>query len=158
MIHIQEPKSPWEVFHMNLVTALPPSSYRSYNACLVIAYRYKKAPIFLPCHKCETTMDTDRRLCDRVISHTGLFKNVISERDPKLPSALWTNLQRLFGSKLSISTAYHSQIDGLEGRMIQDLEETIWIFCAYGLEFQGSYGFTHDWCALIPELDLEYET
>ncbi|MBW0472347.1 hypothetical protein O181_012062 [Austropuccinia psidii MF-1] len=31
MIHIQEPKSPWEVVHMDWVTALPPSGDRSYN-------------------------------------------------------------------------------------------------------------------------------
>ncbi|MBW0533502.1 hypothetical protein O181_073217 [Austropuccinia psidii MF-1] len=31
-------------------------------------------------------------------------------------------------------------------------------FCAYGLEFKYSDGFTHDWCTLIPELELEYKT
>ncbi|MBW0588977.1 hypothetical protein O181_128692 [Austropuccinia psidii MF-1] len=36
MIHIKEQKSPWEVVHMDWVTALPPSGDRSYNACLVI--------------------------------------------------------------------------------------------------------------------------
>ncbi|MBW0538183.1 hypothetical protein O181_077898 [Austropuccinia psidii MF-1] len=33
MIHIQEPKSPWEAAHMDWVTALPPSVEKSYNAC-----------------------------------------------------------------------------------------------------------------------------
>ncbi|MBW0508759.1 hypothetical protein O181_048474 [Austropuccinia psidii MF-1] len=31
-------------------------------------------------------------------------------------------------------------------------------FCAYGLEFKDSDGFTHDWCTLIPELELAYKT
>ncbi|MBW0532379.1 hypothetical protein O181_072094 [Austropuccinia psidii MF-1] len=31
-------------------------------------------------------------------------------------------------------------------------------FCAYGLEAEDSDGFTHDWCTLIPELELEYKT
>ncbi|MBW0571065.1 hypothetical protein O181_110780 [Austropuccinia psidii MF-1] len=31
-------------------------------------------------------------------------------------------------------------------------------FCAYGLEFEDSDGFTHDWCTLIPALELEYKT
>ncbi|MBW0578731.1 hypothetical protein O181_118446, partial [Austropuccinia psidii MF-1] len=34
MIQIQEPKSPWEIVHMDWVTALPPGGDRSYNACL----------------------------------------------------------------------------------------------------------------------------
>ncbi|MBW0575846.1 hypothetical protein O181_115561 [Austropuccinia psidii MF-1] len=31
-------------------------------------------------------------------------------------------------------------------------------FCAYGLQFKDSDGFTHDWCTLIPALELEYKT
>ncbi|MBW0477954.1 hypothetical protein O181_017669, partial [Austropuccinia psidii MF-1] len=58
MIHIQEPKSPWEVVHMDWVTALPPSGDISYNSCLVIVDRYSETPIFLPCHKDDTAMDT----------------------------------------------------------------------------------------------------
>ncbi|MBW0540160.1 hypothetical protein O181_079875 [Austropuccinia psidii MF-1] len=30
-------------------------------------------------------------------------------------------------------------------------------FCAYGLEFKDSDVFTHDWCTLIPALELEYK-
>ncbi|MBW0593495.1 hypothetical protein O181_133210 [Austropuccinia psidii MF-1] len=48
MIKIQEPRKPWEIFHMDWVTGLPPGGYRSYNACLVIADRFSKIPIFLP--------------------------------------------------------------------------------------------------------------
>ncbi|MBW0511771.1 hypothetical protein O181_051486 [Austropuccinia psidii MF-1] len=124
MIHIQEPKSPWEVVHMDWVTALCPSGDKSYNACLVIVDRYSKTLIFLPCHKDDTAMDT--------------------------ALLLW--------SRLSFSTAYHPQTDGLAERMIPDSKEMIRRFCAYGLEFKGSDGFTHDWCTLIPELELLYKT
>ncbi|MBW0559898.1 hypothetical protein O181_099613 [Austropuccinia psidii MF-1] len=120
MIHIQEPKSLWDVVHMDWVTALPPSGDKSYNACLVI--------------------------------------NIISERDPKFTSELWTNLHRLFGAKLSFSTEYHPHTDGLAERIIQALEDIIRIFCANGLEFKDSDGFTHDWCTLTPALELEYKT
>ncbi|MBW0558732.1 hypothetical protein O181_098447 [Austropuccinia psidii MF-1] len=42
--------------------------------------------------------------------------------------------------------------------MIQNLEDMIRRFCAYGLEFKDSDGFTHDWCTLIPALELAYKT
>ncbi|MBW0559907.1 hypothetical protein O181_099622 [Austropuccinia psidii MF-1] len=42
--------------------------------------------------------------------------------------------------------------------MIQTLEDMIREFCAYGLEFKDSDGFTHDWCTLIPALELAYKT
>ncbi|MBW0533308.1 hypothetical protein O181_073023 [Austropuccinia psidii MF-1] len=123
MIHIQEPKSPWEVVHMDWVIELPPSGDKRYNACLVIVDRYSKTPIFLPCHKDDTAMDTAFLLRSRGISHTELFKNIIRDRDPKLKSALWTNLHKLFGTKLSFYTAHHPQKDGLAERMIQTLED-----------------------------------
>ncbi|MBW0517360.1 hypothetical protein O181_057075 [Austropuccinia psidii MF-1] len=41
--------------------------------------------------------------------------------------------------------------------MIQNLEDMIRRFCAYGLEFKNSYGFTHDLCTLILALELAYK-
>ncbi|MBW0469304.1 hypothetical protein O181_009019 [Austropuccinia psidii MF-1] len=95
---------------------------------------------------------------NRDIYHTGLFKNIISDRDPKFTSALGTNLHKHLGTKLSFSTAYHPETDELPERMIQNLEEMIRRFRAYGLELKYSDGFTHDFCTLIPEVELEYKT
>ncbi|MBW0564136.1 hypothetical protein O181_103851 [Austropuccinia psidii MF-1] len=97
MIHIQEPSTPWEVVHMDWVTALPSGGDKGYNACLFIVHRYRKTPIFLLCHKDDKATDTALLIWNRLISHTGLFKNIISVRDPKFTSALWTNLHRFLG-------------------------------------------------------------
>ncbi|MBW0474987.1 hypothetical protein O181_014702 [Austropuccinia psidii MF-1] len=151
MIHIQEPSTPCKVVHIYWVTALQPFGEKGYNECLVIVDMYSKTPRFLSCHKDYTTMDTSLLIWNRVISCTGLFKNIISDRDPKFTSSLWTNLHNLFGTKLSFSTAYHPHTGGLAERMIQTLEDIIRIFCAYGLEFKDSFGFTHDCFTLIPD-------
>ncbi|MBW0527403.1 hypothetical protein O181_067118 [Austropuccinia psidii MF-1] len=158
MIQIQEPKSPWEIVHMDWVTALPPGGDTSYNQCLVLVDRYSKTPMFLPFHKDDTAMDTAIMRLNKAVSHTGVFQNITSDRDPKFTSALWTNLHNLFGTKLSFSTAYHPQTDCLAEIMIKTLEDMIRRFCAYGLELKDSDGFTHDWCTLIPALELEYKT
>ncbi|MBW0525573.1 hypothetical protein O181_065288 [Austropuccinia psidii MF-1] len=63
----------------------------------------------------------------------------------------------LFGTKLSFSTAYHPQSDGLAERMIQTLEDMVRKLCAYGLEFKDCDGFTHNWCTLLPALKLAYK-
>ncbi|MBW0523332.1 hypothetical protein O181_063047 [Austropuccinia psidii MF-1] len=42
--------------------------------------------------------------------------------------------------------------------MIQNREDMIRRFCAYDLELNDSDGFTHDWCTLIPALELVYNT
>ncbi|MBW0558646.1 hypothetical protein O181_098361 [Austropuccinia psidii MF-1] len=85
---------------MDWVTALPPGGDRSYNACLVLVDRYSKAQMFLPCPKDDTAMETAIIIWNKVISHPGLFQNIISDRDLKLTSALWTNLHNMFGTKL----------------------------------------------------------
>ncbi|MBW0521767.1 hypothetical protein O181_061482, partial [Austropuccinia psidii MF-1] len=143
---------------MYRLTSLPPGGDKSYNACLVIVDRFRKTLIFLPCHKNDTAMDTALLIWNRVISFTGLFRNIISYIDPKSTSVLWTNLHKRLGTKLSFSTAYHPQTDRLAERMIQTLEDMIRRFFAYGLEFKDSDGFAHDWCTLPPALELAYKT
>ncbi|MBW0549168.1 hypothetical protein O181_088883 [Austropuccinia psidii MF-1] len=80
MIKVQEPRRPWETFHMDWVTGLPPGGDRSHNACLMIVDRFSKTQIFLPCHKNDTAMDTALLIWIRVVSWTGIFTNIISDR------------------------------------------------------------------------------
>ncbi|MBW0519813.1 hypothetical protein O181_059528 [Austropuccinia psidii MF-1] len=114
--------------------------------------------MLIPCHKFDTAMETARMIWNRYIIHTELFERIISDRHPKFTSALWTNLHNVFVTELSFSTAYHPQTYPLAERMVQNLEEIIWRFCTYGLGLEDSDGFTHDWCTLIPALELEYRT
>ncbi|MBW0583401.1 hypothetical protein O181_123116 [Austropuccinia psidii MF-1] len=153
MIKIQEPSRPWEIVHMDWVTGLPPGGDRSYNAFLAIVDRFSKTAIFLPCQKDDTAMERALLIWNRVVSWTGIFTNIISDRDPKFTSSLWTNLYQLLGTKLSFSTAYHQQTDGLAERMIQTLEDMVRRICAYGLEIKDCDGFTVDL-----SLELAYKT
>ncbi|MBW0510056.1 hypothetical protein O181_049771 [Austropuccinia psidii MF-1] len=114
--------------------------------------------MFLPCHKDDEAIRTAIMIWNRVITHTGLFQNIISDRDPKFTSELWKNLYNLFETELSFSTPYHPQTDGSAERMIQNFEDMIGRFCAYDLEFKYSDGLTHDYFILIPALELEYKT
>ncbi|MBW0575398.1 hypothetical protein O181_115113 [Austropuccinia psidii MF-1] len=109
-------------------------------------------------HKDDIAMDTALLIWNRVVSWTGIFTKIISDREPKFPSELWTNLHQLFGTKLSFSTAYHPQTDGLAVRMIQTLEGMVRTFCEYGLEFKDCDVFTHDWFTLLSALELAYNT
>ncbi|MBW0573701.1 hypothetical protein O181_113416 [Austropuccinia psidii MF-1] len=118
MIKVQGPRRPWEIIHMDWVTGLPPGGYKCYNACLVIVHRFSKTPFF-SCHKDYTGMDTTLLIWNIVVSWTGIFTNIISYRNPKFTSALWTNLHQFFGKKLSFSQSYHPHTHGLAERMIQ---------------------------------------
>ncbi|MBW0460841.1 hypothetical protein O181_000556 [Austropuccinia psidii MF-1] len=152
MIQIQESSRPWEIVHMDWVTSLPPEGDRSYNSCLVIADRFSNTTIFLPCHKADTAMDTD------LLIWTGIFINIISDRDLKFTLALWTNLHQLFVTTLSFSTAYPPQTNGLAERIIQNLEHMVRRTCSYDLDLKDCDGFRNYWCTLLPALELAYKT
>ncbi|MBW0546333.1 hypothetical protein O181_086048 [Austropuccinia psidii MF-1] len=106
MIKIQEPRRHWEIVHMDLVTGLPSEGDRSSNP-----YVDDKA------------IETALLIWNTIVSWTGIFTNIISDRDPNFTSALWKTLHQLFGTKLSFSIAYHPNTDGLAERMIQSLED-----------------------------------
>ncbi|MBW0479825.1 hypothetical protein O181_019540 [Austropuccinia psidii MF-1] len=135
-----------------------PGGDRSFNAFLVLFDRYSKTPMLLPYYKNYTAMDTAIKIWNRFINHTGLFRNLISDRDPKFNSTLWTNIHKFFGTELSFSTAYYPQTNGLAAGIIQTLGDMIRRFCAYGLSFNDSDGFTHYWYTLIPSLEMAYKT
>ncbi|MBW0588737.1 hypothetical protein O181_128452 [Austropuccinia psidii MF-1] len=121
---------------MDWISGLPSGGDKSYNACLVIFYRFSKTPIFFPCHKDDIAMDTALLIWNRIVSWTGIFTNIMSDRDPKFTSALCKNLHKFFGTKLSFSTAYHPQADGLPEIMIQTLEDMVRRVFEYGPEFK----------------------
>ncbi|MBW0520326.1 hypothetical protein O181_060041 [Austropuccinia psidii MF-1] len=144
IIKIQEPSRPWEIVHMDWVTGLLPGGDTSYNSCQVISDRFSNTPIFFPCHKHNTDMETALLIWNRVVSCPGILTKIISDRDPKFTSALWKNLHQIFETKLSFSNAYHPQTDGLAERMIQNLEELVRRLCAYDLEFKDFDVFNQD--------------
>ncbi|MBW0520496.1 hypothetical protein O181_060211 [Austropuccinia psidii MF-1] len=143
---------------MDWVTGIPSGGDKSYNFSLVNVDRFSKTPIFFACHKDDTAMDTAILIWIRVVSWTGIFTKIISERYPTFISALWKNIHPLFRTKLSFSTPYHPQTDGIAERMIQNLEDMVRIFCAYGIELKHCDVLTHYWCTLLPALELKYKT
>ncbi|MBW0483916.1 hypothetical protein O181_023631 [Austropuccinia psidii MF-1] len=142
---------------MYWTTFLPPGGYGSYNSCLVIVYRFSKTAIFLPFHKDDAKMDTDLLIWNRVVSLTGIFTKIISGTDPKFTSALWKNLCQLFVTKLTFSTAYHPQTDGLAENMFQILEDMVRGNFSYGLVLKDLNGFPHYLCTLLSVLEIAYK-
>ncbi|MBW0467061.1 hypothetical protein O181_006776 [Austropuccinia psidii MF-1] len=103
-------------------------------------------------------MDTALLFWNNIISTCGVPKIIISDRDPKFTSRLWTNLYDMIGIKLVFSTAYHPQTDGLAERMIQTMKDILRRLCAYCMEHTHHEGYTHYWIALLPEVQMAYNT
>ncbi|MBW0480843.1 hypothetical protein O181_020558 [Austropuccinia psidii MF-1] len=143
---------------MDWVTGLLPGSKNDFNSFLVKVDRYRRSVRCLPCHKEDTEMDIALFFWNNIISTCGVPKIIISKRDPKLTPEFWSNLYDKLGKKLSFSTAYHPHTGGLAERMIQTMEDVFRTFCAYGMEYKGHEGYTHDCNTVLPEVQPAYNT
>nr|GFD43939.1 reverse transcriptase domain-containing protein [Tanacetum cinerariifolium] len=55
----------------------------------------------------------------------GIPVSIISDRDPRFASNFWMSLQNAFGTRLDMSTAYHTETNGQSERTIQTLEDML---------------------------------
>ena len=49
----------------------------------------------------------------------------VSDRDPRFTTHFWKSFQKAMGAQLTMSTAFHPQIDGQSERTIQVLEDML---------------------------------
>ena len=61
----------------------------------------------------------------KIVRLHGAPLNIVSDRDPKFTSRFWGALQRAFGTRFNLSTAYHPQTDGQSEHTIQTLEDML---------------------------------
>ncbi|MBW0543507.1 hypothetical protein O181_083222 [Austropuccinia psidii MF-1] len=90
---------------MNWVTGPVPGGKENFDSCLIIVDRFSKSMRCLPYHKEDTARDTALLFWNNIISTCGVPKIIISDRDPKFASELWTNLYDILGTKLAFFTA-----------------------------------------------------
>ncbi|MBW0463406.1 hypothetical protein O181_003121 [Austropuccinia psidii MF-1] len=127
---------------MDWVTGIVPGCKESFNAFLVIVDRYRKSVRCFPCHREDTGVDTGLLFCNNIIATCGVPKIIISDRDAKFTSEFWTKIYEMLGTKLSFSTAYHPQTDGLAERKIQTMEEIIRKFWKNAVEVRLTEEFS----------------
>ena len=73
--------------------------------------------------------------------------SIVSDRDPEFTTHFWKSFQRVIGTQLMMSTAFHPQINGQSERTIQVLEDML---RACVLDLKGS------WEELFPLVEFAY--
>ncbi|GKB42159.1 putative reverse transcriptase domain-containing protein [Tanacetum coccineum] len=106
------------------ITKLPNTS-SGYDTIWVIVDRLTKSTHFLPMKETDLMERLMRLYMKEVVSRHGVPVSIISYRDGRFTSQFWQSLQKALGTRLDMSTAYHSQTDGKSERTIQTLEDML---------------------------------
>ncbi|KAL0422585.1 UNVERIFIED_CONTAM: Transposon Tf2-11 polyprotein [Sesamum latifolium] len=80
-----------------------------------------------------------------IVKYWGLPRDIVSDRDSRFTGVFWTELFKILGSKLSMSSSYHPQSDGQTERFNSMLEEYLRHFVR---------GTQKDWVKLLDVAQL----
>ncbi|GJR25498.1 putative reverse transcriptase domain-containing protein [Tanacetum coccineum] len=109
---------------MDFITKLPRSS-SGHNTIWIIVDRLTKSAHFLVIREDYSMEKLARLYIDEIVARHGVPVLIFSDRDRRFTSRFWQTLQKALGMRLDMSTAYHTQMDGLNKRRIQTLEDML---------------------------------
>ncbi|GJW01523.1 putative reverse transcriptase domain-containing protein [Tanacetum coccineum] len=146
---LQQPEIPewkWDKITMDFITKLPRSK-SGHDAIWVIIDRLTKSVYFLAIREDYSTEKLAKIYVDEIVARHGVPVSIISDRDGRFTSLCWQTVQKVLGTRLDMSTAYHPQTDGQSERTIQTLEDML---RACVIDFGGS------WDVHLPLAEFSY--
>ena len=102
---------------MDFVTHFPWTS-RKHDAIWVIVDRLTKSAHFLAVRMTSTLEELRRLYIRKIVRLHGVPVSRVSDRDPRFTAQFWKSFQKAMGTQLSMSTAFHPQMDGQTERII----------------------------------------
>ena len=100
------PEWKWEEVTMDFVSGLPKSS-EGYDFIWVIVDRMTKSAHFLPIKTTYLVRKLARLYLKEIVRLHGVPVSIVSDRDARLTSMFWKELQVKLGTRLKFSTASH---------------------------------------------------
>ncbi|GJV81657.1 putative reverse transcriptase domain-containing protein [Tanacetum coccineum] len=107
-------------------------SSHGFDTIWVIVDRLTKSSHFLPIRENDPLDKLARLYLNRIVARHGIPFSIIYDRDGRFTSNFWRSFQKALGTYISMSTAYHPEIDGQSERTIKTLED---ILRAYVIDF-----------------------
>ncbi|GJU39865.1 putative reverse transcriptase domain-containing protein [Tanacetum coccineum] len=101
------------------------SKYTIYDSIWVIVERLTESAHFIPMNEKYKIEKLTRLYLKEIVCRHGVPVSIISDRDPCFASRFWRSLQKLLGTNLDMSTAYHPESDGQSERTIQTFKDML---------------------------------
>ncbi|GJQ90360.1 putative reverse transcriptase domain-containing protein [Tanacetum coccineum] len=102
---------------MHFGTKLPRTS-SGHDTIWVIMDRLTKSAHFLPMREDYKMERLAKLYLNEIVARHGVPFSIISDRDSCFTSRFWQSMQEALGTRLEMSTTYHSQTDGQSERTI----------------------------------------
>jgi len=104
------PHTVWADIAMDFVEGFPKVGGKS--VVLTVVDRFSKYAHFIALGHPYSATSVAQAFFDQIVRLHGLPCSIVSDRDPVFTSAFWTELFRLSGVTLRLSSAFHPQTDG----------------------------------------------
>ncbi|GJU89403.1 putative reverse transcriptase domain-containing protein [Tanacetum coccineum] len=91
----------------------------------ILQHRLTKSAHFLPMRENDPMDKLTRLYLKEVVTRHGILVSIICDRDRRFTSNFWRSFQKVLGTHLDMSTAYHPQTDGQSERTIQTLKDML---------------------------------
>ncbi|GJU74084.1 putative reverse transcriptase domain-containing protein [Tanacetum coccineum] len=146
---LQQPKIhvwKWEKITIDFITKLSrmPSGY---DLIWVIIDHLTKSAHFLPMKENENKEKLTQLYLKDIVCRHVVPISIKADKDGRFASGFWRSLQKDFGTRLDLSTAYYPQTDGQSDRTIQTLEDMLRACVIY---------FGSSWDRHFPLVELSY--
>ena len=116
---------PFWALTLDFILALPESK-EGYNYAMSVTCKFSKRVTIIPGNAKFTARQWAKALLERLeLADWGIPKVIISDRDRKFISELWSEVFKGLGVELLYSTAYHPQTDGQSERTNQTIETAL---------------------------------
>jgi hypothetical protein len=117
------PRKPWSSIAMDFAGPFPQAG--EFDYLWVILCRLSSMVHLIPVTTTLTATKAADRFVTEIVRLHGLPDSIVSDRDTKFTSKFWTEVHRLLGTRLKMSTAFHPQTDGASERMIRKVSQIL---------------------------------
>lgn len=114
----------WDGIAIDFVIGLPRSRWGC-DVIWIIIDRLTNSINFLPIKQSDAIEKLAKIYIYEIMRLHDVSKYIVSDRNGRLTSRLWSKVQEILGTKFTFNTTFHPQTDGQSKTIIQTLKDLL---------------------------------